>query len=223
MIILLAIISIILISFFYRRTIPSIERWQKILLISLRSISIIILLLLLLNPILYFFQNKTQKPSIVILNDISESMKQFGKEQSKSKIFQDYKKEIESILESKDYKIINFDFANGIDGNTNSTNLSKTFQQVFKKIDSENIEAIFLLSDGWFNDEGLEIIENQNIPIYTIVPHFQSDDFDLKISGINHNKTVYRNEITPIDVNINSLNYNGKATVKLLAENKLIK
>jgi len=223
MIIILAIISIILISFFYRKTIPFINGWQKIFLISLRSISIIILLLLLLNPILYFFQSKTQKPSIIILNDISESMQQVGKEQLKSDIFKDYKNEIENILESKDYRIVNLNFANGIDGSTNSTNLSRTFQQVFKKLDSENIEAIFLLSDGWFNDDELEIIENQNIPIYTIDPHFKSDDFDLKISSINHNRTVYRNEITPIEVNINSNNYNGKATVELLSESKLIK
>ena len=222
MIIILAIISIILISFFYRKTIPSIDGWQKILLISLRSISIIILLLLLLNPILYFFQSKTQRPSVVILNDISESMQQVGKEKLKSDIFKDYKKEIENILESQDYDIVNFDFANGINGSTNSTNLSTTFQQVFKKIDSENIEAIFLLSDGWFNDDELEIIENQNIPIYTIDPHFKSDDFDLKISSVNHTKTVYRNETTPIEVNINSINYKGKATVELLSENKLI-
>ena len=150
-------------------------------------------------------------------------MQQVGKKQLKSDIFKDYKNEIERILESRDYNIVNFDFADGIDGNTSSTNLSKTFQQVFKKVDSENIEAIFLLSDGWFNDDELEIIENQNIPIYTIDPHFQSDDFDLKISNINHNKTVYRNEITPIEVNINSNNYNGKAIIKFLSENKLIK
>ena len=223
MIILLVIISIILISFFYKKTIPVIERWRKILLISLRSIAIIVLLLLLLNPILYFFQNKTRKPSIVILNDISESMQQFGKDQSKSDIFKNLKKEIENIIEAKNYDIVNFDFANGIDGNTNSTNLTKTITQVFKKIDTDNIEAIILLSDGWFNDDELEIIENQNIPIYTFDPRFQSDDFDLKISAINHNKTIYKNEITPIEVNINSINYNGKAKIELFSENKLIK
>ncbi len=223
MIVILAIISIILISFYYKNTIPTIEHWQKILLISLRSIAVIILLLLLLNPILYFFQNKTVKPSVVILNDISESMQQFGKDQSKSDIFNKLKKETENIIEAKNYDIINFDFANGIDGNINSTNLTKTITQVFKKIDTDNIEAIILLSDGWFNDDELDLIEKQNIPIYTFDPRFQADDFDLRISEINHNKTVYRNELTPIEVNITSRNYNGKAKVKLFSENKLIK
>lgn len=223
MIIVLAIISILLISFFYKKTIPSIDGWQKILLISLRSVAVIILLLLFLNPILYLFQDKTLRSSVVILNDISESMQQIGKERLKSDTYKDFNKEIESILKSKDYNIINFDFANGIDGNISSTNLSKTFQQVFKKIDSDNIEAIFLLSDGWFNDEELEIIENQNIPIYTIDPHFKSDVFDLKLTEINHNKIVYKDEITPIEVNITSRDYKGKAKVELLYENKLFK
>ncbi len=223
MIILLAIISIILVSIFYKKTIPAVDGWRKILLISLRSIAIIILLLLLLNPILYFFQSKTRRPAVVILNDISESMQQFGEEQTKSDIFKRLNKDVKNILEKKEYNIINFDFADGINGNTNSTNLSKTFSQVFRKIGSDNIEAIILLSDGWFNDDELEIIENQNIPIYTFNPQFQSDDIDLKISDINHNKTVYRNEITPIEVNITAKNYNGKAKVELLSENKLIK
>ena len=223
MIILLAIVSIILISFYYKKTIPTIESWKKILLISLRSIAIIILFLLLLNPILYFFQNRIRKPSVVILNDISESMQQFGKDQLKSDIFKNFKKEIENIIEAKNYDIVNFNFANGIDGNISSTNLTKTIIQVFKKLDTDNIEAIILLSDGWFHDDELEIIENQNIPIYTIDPHFQSDDFDLKLTDINHNKAIYRNEITPIEVNINANNYDGKAKIELLSENKLIK
>ncbi len=222
MIILLTIISILLISLFYKKTIPIIDGWRKILLIVLRSITIIILLLLLLNPILYFFQNRTVRPSVVILNDTSESMQQFGKEKTKLDIFKGFKNEIDNILDSKDYKIVNFDFANGIDGDKSSTNLSKTFSQVFKEIDPTNIEAIILLSDGWFNDDELEIIENQNIPIYTIDPHFQSDVFDLKLTNIKHNKTAYRDDIIQIEVDINANNYYDEAKVELLSENKLI-
>ncbi|MDP8201124.1 MAG: hypothetical protein P9M11_03170 [Candidatus Tenebribacter burtonii] len=222
MIIILAIISIILISFFYKKTIPVINNWQKILLISLRSIAIIILFLLLLNPILYFFHDKAVRPSVVILNDVSESMQQFGKKQTKSEIFKDFNNKIETIIGSKDYNIINFDFANGINGNKTSTNLSKTFLQVFKKIDSNNIEAIFLLSDGWFNDEEFEMIGNQNIPVYAIDPHFQSDDFDIKLTDIKHNKSVYRNEITPIEATITVGNYEGKAKIELYTNDLLI-
>ncbi len=223
MIILLTIFSIILISFFYKKTIPVIDGWRKILLIVLRSTAITIILLLLLNPILYFFQNRTVRPTVVILSDTSESMQQFGEKKSKLEIFQHFKNEINNILESKDYKIVNFEFANGIDGDKSSTNLSKTFSQVFYKIDSANIEAIILLSDGWFNDDELEIIENQNIPIYTIDPHFRTDVFDLKLSDIIHNKTVYRNDITQIEVNISANNYSGKAKVELLSDDKPIK
>ncbi|MCD6177423.1 MAG: hypothetical protein J7K29_06260 [Candidatus Cloacimonetes bacterium] len=222
MIIILAIISIILISFFYKKTTPVINNWQKILLISLRSIAIIIIFLLLLNPILYFFHDKAVKPSVVILNDVSESMQQFGKKQTKSKIFKNFNNKIETIIESKDYNIINFDFANGINGSKTSTNLSKTFLQIFNKIDSNNIEAIFLLSDGWFNDEEFELIENQNIPVFTIDPHFQSDDFDIKLTAIKHNKSVYRNEITPIEAIITAKNYEGKAKVELYSDDLLI-
>ncbi len=222
MIFILAIISIILVTFFYKKTTPTLDSWQKIILISLRSTAIIVLLLLLLNPILYYFQNKTSKPFVVVLNDISTSMQQSGNGLIKSDLINKFKDEIERDLELKDYKIASYNFANGLDGMKSSTNLSKTFAQVFKKIDAENIEAIVLLSDGWFHDEELDVIEAQNIPIYTFDPHFQSEDFDLRITGINHNKMVYRGEITPIEVEINSQKYFGKAKVELISNDKLL-
>ncbi len=222
MIIILIILSIILISFFYKKTIPVIDGWKKIFLISLRSVSVIILLLLLLNPILYYFKNKMVKPTIIILNDVSDSMLQVGNESSKLEVFKNIKKEIEKTIASKDYDIITLDFADGIDGNNKSTNLTKTLMQTFKENNLQNIEAIVLLSDGWFNDEDLEIIENQNIPIHTFNPHFKSDIFDLRISDIQHNKAVYENELTPIQIGINSHNYNGKAKVKLYSGSKII-
>jgi len=223
MIYILAIISIILVTFFYKKTTPVLGRWQKILLISLRSIAIIILLLLLINPILYYFQKKTNKPFVVVLNDVSSSMTQSGNGQIKSDIVNKFRKDIESDLEFKNYNVVSYNFANGLDGNVSSTNLSKTFAEVFKKIDTDNIEAIVLLSDGWFHDEELDVIETQNIPIYTFDPHFQTEDFDLKIAGINHNKTVYRDEIIPIEVEINSQRYEGKAKVELISNGKLLK
>jgi len=222
MIYILAIISIILVTFFYKKTTPVLDNWQKILLISLRSIAITVLLLLLLNPILYYFQNKTSKPVVVVLNDISTSMKQSGNGQIKSDLITKFKGKIERDLELKNFNIVSYNFANGLDGEGNSTNLSKTFAQVFKKIDTDKIEAIILLSDGWFHDEELDIIEIQNIPIYTFDPQFKSEDFDLRITGINHNKIVYRDEIIPIEVDIYSQKYYGKAKVELITNNKLL-
>jgi len=222
MIILLISFSIILISLFYKKTVPNIEGWRKILLISLRTISVIILLLLLLNPVLYYFKSKIIKPFIIILNDVSESMHQVGEEASKLEVFKNIQTEIEKNLVSEDLEIITLDFADGIDGNKISTNITKTLLQTFKKINPDNIEAIILLSDGWFIDEDLEIIENQNIPIHTFNPNYKSNTFDLRISEVNHNKSVYRNEITPIVVDIISENYYGKAKVELLSEDKIV-
>ncbi|MDP8268506.1 MAG: hypothetical protein P9L97_07255 [Candidatus Tenebribacter davisii] len=215
-------VSIILILLFYYKTIPAINGWRKILLISLRSIAFIILLLLLLNPVLFFYQNKSQQPSIVFLNDVSESMQQIGNGSSKLEVFQDLKNDIEKVIGSKNYNIINYNFANGLEGDTKATDISKTFLQLFRKTNPENIRNIFLISDGWFNDENLDIIENQNIPIYTINPHFNAADIDLKILELKHNKSVYKEEITPIEVSVGAINYNGNAKVELHSNEKLI-
>jgi len=222
MIFILAIISIILVTLFYKKTTPTLDDWQKVLLIFLRSTAVIVLLLLLLNPIVYYFQSKTNRPVVVVLNDVSASMKQSGNGQKKIDLNNEFRDEIDKDLNLKGYYIASYNFANGLDGEESSTNLSKTFAQVFKKIEAENIQAIVLLSDGWFHDEELDVIEANNIPIFTFDPHFQSEDFDLKITRIEHNKTVYRDEITPIEVDMSSQKYFGKARLELISDNKLL-
>lgn len=222
MLIALILISLLLITTFYKKTIPVIKGWRKVLLICLRSISIIILLVLLINPIVYFFKTDTVQQSIIVLTDTSKSMDQVGNEGSKLEIFNNKKNKILTRIESSNHKIIDLEFSDGLDGNPTTTNLSKTLVQTFKKYDPQNIRAILLVSDGWFNDNDLEIINNQNIPIYTIDPNFESYDFDLKILDIEHNKSCFVNETTPIRVTLASNNYNEKAKIELVSDKQII-
>jgi len=76
MILFFILITVILIVWFYKKTIPEIGNGKKYLLIFLRCVSIIAVLILLLNPILYFSQKISKKSEIIFLSDISESMNQ---------------------------------------------------------------------------------------------------------------------------------------------------
>jgi len=222
MLILFIVIVIILISIFYRRSIPVLEGWQKYLLISLRSISMITLLFLIINPIMYFTRTQLLQPAVIVLNDTSESMIQTGVKATKQDLYELKKNEIINNLHSAGHKVLESDFADGIDGDKTSTNLSKTLIQTFKKYDPQNILAILLVSDGWFNDDELEIMDQQNIPVYTIDPQFKSDDLDIMIQDVQHNRSVFIDEPTPIKVFLTAQNFTGKAKLELISNQKKV-
>ncbi len=205
---------------FYRRTLPQIFGWQKYLLISLRSIALITLLTLLFNPIFYYVNQKIVKPKIVILNDVSESMQQKIGAKSKAEHLAEINNKI--LLKCKNCHKMEFNFAAGIEGNKNSTNLNKTISELADKTNLKNVKSIFLFSDGWFSDENLSKIEKLNIPIYTFNPHIESVDFDISISELRYNKTAYINEPTPLNISLQAENYSEFAKVKLLLNNEII-
>lgn len=220
MLIFFIVSAIILITIFYKRSVPPQENWRKYLLISLRSISMITILILLMNPILYLTKTESVQPAIIILNDVSESMLQTGVNTTKQDVFKLNKNKLINKLRSTDYKTIEVDFADGIAGDKNSTNLSKTLVQTLRKYDPNNIFAIILVSDGWFNDNELEIIDKQNFPIYSINPNFESDDLDIMIQDVKHNRSVFVDEPTPIKVFISTHNFNGVAKLELISNQK---
>ncbi|MCF7858334.1 MAG: hypothetical protein K9N07_03285 [Candidatus Cloacimonetes bacterium] len=222
MIFLLSIVFILLIILFYKNTVPVIDKRKKLLLIILRSISIIILLILLLNPIVYFVKSKIKKPTFIILSDNSESMEQKGLHNTKSEIFAKLINTAEKTLASNGYQFSKFQFADGIDGKRNKTLLNATFKQVFERVEPTYVKGILLFSDGWFNDKNLDVIENSNIPVYTFTPLFPINKSDLSISNIRHNNTAYKNESTPVKVDVLSHNYAGKAIVKFIANDIIV-
>ncbi|NQV18930.1 MAG: hypothetical protein HQ534_10340 [Armatimonadetes bacterium] len=220
MILFFIFITVILITWFYKKTIPEIGREKKYLLIFLRSISIIAVLILLLNPILYFSQKISKKSEIFFLSDISESMNQKKDEINKIATLKEFKEKIKDKLVSQNYNISEIEFANGMNGIKSSTNLSKTFEDISKKLSLTDVKNIFLFSDGWFRDENLNILDDFNIPIFTFNPNFEITDFDLEISNLNFNKNAYKNEITPIIVNVSASHFNQKAKVNLIINGK---
>ena len=218
MIFLLIALAVLLIFYFYRNTVPQLYGWRKKLLIVLRSVAIIVILILLLNPVLFFIKHTINRPKVIMLNDISDSMNQESGDISKTDALQDFREIVRTEIRSGKYDIVNYDFAG--ESGKNTTRLTPALQEITKKQNLEDIQAIFLFSDGWLKDESLESIIALNIPIYTVVPDFKINDFDLEITSLRYNKTVYRNDLTPIEVNLSSTNFNGNARVELFINNK---
>ena len=216
------IVVVIATILFYQKSEPQLFGWRKYLLISLRSITLIFLVLLLLNPILYFTKHLKEKPKVIFLEDISDSMKQKNEQISKTQVFNQISTQLAENIVTKNYEVIHYKFADGLDKNSISTNLSKSLVELSQKADLSKISSIFLFSDGWFKDDDFSLISALKIPIFTVNPNFKSDYCDLMIDDLDYNKIAYKGEPTPIKVNINSQFYEEKATVKLIIKNKVI-
>lgn len=206
---------------FYKKTTPPLEGWHRILLFILRSISFFIVMIFLFNPILNFFQKKTNLPKIIFLNDVSESMNQTGSEQNKTAVFDQYREQIKAKYSGKNFDLQEYDFAAGLNGTTNNTELTSTLQEISKKNNLSNVYSIFLFSDGWLKDDNLDILDEIDIPVNIIDPVFISNNFDLEITNTRYNKSVYKDEITPIQVTATGSNFRGKAKVDLKIDGRL--
>jgi len=219
---LLSLAGIILVVLYYRNTVPHIRSNQKLLLIILRSISLILILLLFLNPILHLINSKLKKPEVLILNDISDSMFLSSRDSTKSERLANFKETIEQKYSTADYDVKKKDFAKGLSGNSSSTDLLVTMNQIIKEEDISELKKIFLFSDGWFHDENLNSIKDFGIPVYTFDPEFSSSEFDLSIVNLKFNRTSFVNELNSFIVEIRSDNYSGKADLEFYADGQLI-
>jgi len=162
------------------------------------------------------------KPEILILSDISASMEQEQNSISKTGALQQFKEVMKKKSSAKNYKILDFKFASGLNGSRSSTDLSRTLSEISAKHELSHVKNILLFSDGWFKDENLNILENIDIPVYTFSPEFKTIDFDLQISRLKYNKTTYTEEITPLQVDVSSENYEGKARLSLEIDTRKI-
>ncbi|KQC07229.1 MAG: hypothetical protein APR54_06210 [Candidatus Cloacimonas sp. SDB] len=222
MIYFISIIVIVLTIFFYRNTVPQIDKSKRTLLVFLRSSSLIIILILLLNPILYLVRSELNKPEIIILNDVSDSMFLISADSTKIDRLISFKRSLLEKYSSGDYKILNYDFAAGLKGNSSNTFLIKTLEDLLKTHKTQNIDEIFLFSDGWLHDESMNALKNLEIPISTFYPDYVSTEFDLEIKTLKFNRTFFQDELNTIIVDLAAENYSGKAKLNFFVENQLI-
>jgi hypothetical protein len=223
MIYILSLIAAALAVLFYKNTIPQISSSQRILLIVLRSISLIVILILLINPILYLIRSELNRSKIIILNDVSESMFIINEDSTKTDRINQFDQILADKFTDSDCDVVHLDFASGLQKNPANTYLIPTLEELVKSQKSSNIEEIYLLSDGWFQDDDLNAVNDLEIPISTFDPQFSSSDFDLEIKTLKFNRTFFKDELNTFIVDLAAENYSEKAELNFYVKNELIK
>ena len=223
MILLFLLPLLLLVYYYYRRTVPQLEKGRRTLLFCLRAISVAILLLLIFNPILNFKRNIQSPPLTLFLYDNSESMDlPHNSIESKEEHSKAAGNKLEEIAKQAGYQVKKFNFADGIEGAIQNTSLNKTLSDLANKVDLTQINSMFLLSDGWFNDDDLEIINRFNTPVFTLNVDYQSEESGVGIKTIFHNQTAYTDEENSFLVDLFAENYTGSAETEFYVNDVIV-
>jgi len=231
---ILLIFGILLLLFFsvyvYRITLPKVNPFKKSILIFLRAFALILIFILLFDPIVKFTYKEKTEPETLIFIDNSRSIKAFNKYDDLKRI----KSLLDQIKSSATYKLKHFSFGkvvNEIDNFTfdslsfaeTSTNLQLVFDEIKGK---ENISSLVIISDGIIN-EGLNPLYVQNnflVPVYVIGIGDTTEQLEISIENIAHNKIVYAGRTSEIEVVTKYLGLNGKdALIQFIDEKGNIK
>lgn len=210
-------ISLAYFQYFYKANVKtSFTKKQRYILSILRFLGIFLILLLFISPVKRIKNRQIEKPTIVILQDNSASLKNHNLSDKQA---EEYLKNLQKLSDElkKDYNIVRMSFGHKINElkdnetydkiikfNDFATNLNSALERVSEEYSSENLSAMILATDG-IATEGENILNNADnfsCPIYTIAMGDTTIQKDICISNIQYNKVVFLGADYPIELTI---------------------
>ena len=191
----------------------------RYILATLRFLAVSLIAFLLLSPLIKTTQTEEQKPTIVLLQDNSASLKNVFK-QSNLKQYQEKLNALTTQL-GKKYNVITHQFGGNLSTNKTldftqqSTDIDNAIKQTFLKYDHLNIGAIILASDGIYN-VGNNPVYNPfatKTPIYTIALGDTTIKKDALIRNLLYPNIVYLTDNFNLQVDVDAHLLNGKNTI----------
>ncbi|MCL2040353.1 MAG: VWA domain-containing protein [Bacteroidetes bacterium] len=234
LLVLFCLIAVALTIFTYKNTIPPIAKSKKILLISIRSIALVILFFSIFEPIYTSIKTLITKPQLVVLVDNSVSMVvDDAAGNRKERALNVFKKLDLSPINpniiyysfGEDVRMIDTFYADSLQFNENSTDISKAIRTINNISEATNTRAILLITDGVFNTGNNPLFDAENFakPIYTIGIGDTVEPKDISIKSLLVNEIAYIENPIPVTINFSSVGFsNVEAKVSLLDDGKKI-
>lgn len=192
----------------------------------LRALFITIIAIFLLNPLLRSLIREKKKPVIVFAQDNSSSILLSP---DSSFYLSKYKDDVALLLNelSKDFEVVKYSFGNNTrpkidfsysDKSTDFLNLFETIEAGFS---GANLGGIIIASDGLYNKGPNPVFATHGIsaPIYSIGLGDTNVNRDLVISGIKHNKLVFKGNSFPVEILIQADQCKGEQSVVNIYKN----
>ena len=235
--VLVLLVAAGLVGIFYYRKFGELKRGRWQLLLILRLLAIAIVVLLLFRPVVHFYREEQQKPSVVFLLDTSASMKiaddvsgipRFAQARDKILVWADRLKDhfavqvIPFAERAGDTVTLNQLGAWAPDGP--ATSLSRALVAATKVAPRSEMEAIFLLSDGIHNSarKPEEVSARMQIPVFAIGvgASLKSDASfrDIQITGLDCPERMMLNNLSRIKAFVEAMGLPGRVVKVIFSE-----
>ncbi|MCK4590746.1 MAG: hypothetical protein KAT86_03255 [Candidatus Latescibacteria bacterium] len=228
---LLLPILVALAWFFYRRTNPPISRRLRRFLFALRAAALCLLTFLLFEPMLTFTSTVTEKPTVALLVDRSQSMSLTDSQGNRQKqlVALLASSTLDSLAQCSRLKIFAFadDFTDFDLVSTDSlfltgqgTDIGSALEELERKFEPEELSGLILLSDGANNlgKDPLSVAKRMKVPIFTVGIGSPQSERDIRLSGLLFPPVAYTGDRLPLEVTIQSWGYTGVRATVILSE-----
>lgn len=204
---------------YYRdKTFKDQPRYLVRIMAVLRFVLVTLLSLLLLSPLLRSLLVETQKPVVVVAQDVSESV---GTTMNASRRAA-YNKQLDELQDAlkDDFEVKPYSFGSevreGIDTafNDKISNISKLLTNVYDLYGSQNLGAIVLATDGIYNEGSNPLYASSRLtaPVYTVALGDTTAKRDLVLKRAYHNRIAYLDDKFTVQVDIAAQNCAGSNT-----------
>lgn len=195
-------------------------------LFGLRFILVSIICLLFLEPILHQFINEKEKPIVALAIDNSVSITLNSSKEEREKALTSLKN-LSEQLESRGFDVQIEQNKNtssdSIDFNIPYTNLTDLLLSIQEKYEAQNLASVILFSDGMYNKGGSPLFRDYLFNIHTIGFGDTTEQKDIALKALLHNKLTYPNTIFPIQAEIKNSGFAGQSTtVQLIEDGEII-
>ena len=231
---LLSIIAVGIVVFSYRKTTPEISKFQKIILITLRSVGLIVILLLLFSPKFVKSNYKEIPPRLAILLDNSSSAAIKDNSINRKEVYRNLMNQIDFTKFKGNYDVFSFDSkSRQIDDFTfdslkfkgQGTDIYSPIVQISKLAEERNYQSILLITDGAVNTNFNPIyaLDKFAKPIYTIGLGDTLPPKDISIKSLILNEIAYINSNVQVLVQITASGYdNQPVRVEFYEDDKFV-
>ncbi len=200
------------------------------ILFALRTFVVAFLCFYLLNPLLKTESSETEKPTIIIAQDNSQStINAFDSSIVKTKLQEEIKQLNKDLSDRFIVKNILFDSKTYNSDTINYKGKESDYGILMNDIENNytnrNLGAVIVIGDGIFN-KGLSPINYLNkikTPIYTVAIGDTNIVRDLLIKKVEHNQVSYLGNKFPVDITVDAYKLKGKsANLSISKDGKVI-
>ena len=217
---------------FYQKTIPQLSTRRRLVLSSLRFLTLATILFLLFEPAVHLILRQEQPAVLAVLVDNSQSLTISASSEDSLEVYPhtpivdllDELKTRSTPYETQFYlfdgETERLDEMSSVDFSGARTDISQALQYVAEDAKETNLGGVLLISDGQYNtgQNPLYVAEQYPVPVFTIVIGDTTEQRDVQIRRINTNEIAYVGMEQPVQIGLRTTSNPGEhVTVTLLS------